>query len=153
MKVPRYFVFSFLFFCLEPTVTKNTWMRTTSIIVMVIFPKVLFWKLLDHGYVQSFINNYEAHLKRHLRETLHLRILRKCINLRANWLWINIRAKHTFNKILSWLNTMKQKLTKVPGKYSFAQKSKPVLWRTLHQNRRWHFTFLYTSFLSNKSSF
>ena len=41
---------------------------------------------------------------------------------------------HTFkplNKILSWLHIMKQKLTKLQGKLSVAQKSKPALRRTL----------------------
>ena len=43
----------------------------------------------------------------------------------------------TFHKqILSWLNNMKQKLTKMPTKLSVAQKSKPILRRTLHQNGR-----------------
>ena len=47
------FIYLFIYFCLEPTVWKNTWMRTTSAIVMVIFSKLLLWKLLDHSYVQS----------------------------------------------------------------------------------------------------
>ena len=88
-----------------------------------------------------FLNNYEAYWQQHLTDNLPLKILRKWIKIGANWLWINLRAKHTFNKILSWLNIMKGKLTKVSGKLSVAQKSKPVHQITLRRNRRWHFTY------------
>ena len=45
---------------------------------------------------------------------------------------------------------MKQKLTKMAGNLSVAQKLKSVLGRTSHQNRRWHFTYYYMRlFLSN----
>ena len=41
----------YFYFCLRPTVRKYTWMRLTSVTVMVIFSKLSFWKLLDHNYV------------------------------------------------------------------------------------------------------
>ena len=46
MKVLWYSVFSFLFSCLEPTIRKYIWMRTTSISVMVIF-----WKCHPESYL------------------------------------------------------------------------------------------------------
>ena len=49
---------------------------------------------------------------------------------------INISAKHTLNKILSWLGIMKQKLTKVYGKLSVEQKSKLEIRRTLQQTEQ-----------------
>ena len=55
---------------------------------------------------------------------------------------------------LSWANTMKQKSTKGPGKLSVAQKTEPETRRSLHQNRRQHFTYFCTLlFLSSKSDF
>ena len=39
MKILWYSVFSFLFFCLEPTVSKDIWMRRISVTVMVIFQR------------------------------------------------------------------------------------------------------------------
>ena len=47
--IPRVYCY---YFYLEPTVRKDTWMRTASVTVMVTFSKVAFWKLLDHSYVQ-----------------------------------------------------------------------------------------------------
>ena len=47
----------YFYFCLRPTVRKYTWMRLTSVTVMVIFSKLSFWKLLDHSYVQSCFSN------------------------------------------------------------------------------------------------
>ena len=46
------FIFIFIFFCLEPTLGKDTWMRVTSATAIVIFSKVLFRKLLDHSFVK-----------------------------------------------------------------------------------------------------
>ena len=42
----------------------DTWMRTTSVTVMVFFSKLAFWKLLDHSYVlcpKSLLSNYGAY--------------------------------------------------------------------------------------------
>ena len=65
--IPRVFCY---YFCLEATVRKDAWMRTTSITVLACFSKVAFWKLLDHSYVQSFFQIITRHiensiLKRH----------------------------------------------------------------------------------------
>lgn len=111
MKVSSCFLFPFLFFCLELTVRKNAWMKATSVTVMVSFSKVPFWKFLDHSYSKFFLNNNKAHWQRDLRDILQLKIMRKWIRISANRSWINICAKHTVNKILSWLRMMKQKLT------------------------------------------
>ena len=78
MKVPWFSVFSFLFFCLKPTVRKITWMRTAYVTVMVFFSKAPFWKLLDHSSFtcsKFFLSKYEVHWQRHLKETLQLKIL------------------------------------------------------------------------------
>ena len=119
MKVPWYFVFSFLFcvcVCLEPMVRKSTWMRTTSVTVMVIFSKVPFWKLATWWRLCSkfFLDNLKAHSQRHLRDTLQMKILQEWMNKAAN-------------------SSLVKYETKVPGKQSAEQKSKPVLWRTFHQ--------------------
>ena len=83
-----YFVFSFLFFGLEPTVRKSTWMRTTSVALMVVFLKI-FSKL--------FLTNCKLYWQQHLRDILQLKVLRKLINICANRSWINIHGKHTTN--------------------------------------------------------
>ena len=112
----------------ENAVLECTWSQLCS----------TFWNVLYHSYVRRsawylitatfkvlkgtwsqlcttfFLNNYEAHWQRHLRDNSRLKIL---------WKWIN-----------KMLILSEQKLTKVAGKLSVAQKSK--LQRTLHQNRR-----------------
>ena len=82
--VPWNSVFSFLFFCLEPRVKKNTWMRTIFVKVMVITLKVPLWKLLDQLWSKFFLNNYEWHWQRYLKDTLQLKILQTCISIRPN---------------------------------------------------------------------
>ena len=54
------------YFCLEPAVRKDTWMRTTSVTVMVIFfesgiLKVAWSQLCS----KSLLNNYETHWQQH----------------------------------------------------------------------------------------
>ena len=89
-------------------------MKAISITVMVIVSKVLLLKLLDISYVCSkiFLNIYEAHRQRHLKDNLQLKILQQSVNIRAN---------------SSLVNIMKRKWAKVPGKLSVAQKSELVL--------------------------
>ena len=77
MKVPWYSVYSSFFFFLEPTVKKNTWMRTISVRVMVI----IFRKCYSEMFL---LNIYEANWQRHLKDTLQLKILRQWINIRAS---------------------------------------------------------------------
>ena len=124
-----------LFFYLEPTIRKDTWMRTTSVTAMVVFSKVpLFFQLLDYSYVQSSFSVIKRHIDCNvLKSILQLNILRT---------WINIRA-----------NSFNQKSTKVPRKLSVAQKSELALWIILHQNR-WQCAYFSTLlFLSNKPNF
>ena len=83
-----YFVFSFLFFGLEPTVRKSTWMRTTSVALMVVFLKI---------FSKFFLTNCKVYWQQHLRDILQLKVLRKWINICANRSWINIHGKHTTN--------------------------------------------------------
>ena len=53
------------FFCLEPPLGKDNWMRASSTTVMVFFSwTVPFWKLLDHNYIQSSFWRIEKPLKR-----------------------------------------------------------------------------------------
>ena len=53
--------------------------------VMAVFSKVLFWKLLDHSYIQSSFSAITRHINNNvLKDTLQLRILRTWINIRAN---------------------------------------------------------------------
>ena len=83
-----YFVFSFLFFGLEPTVRKSTWMRTTSVALMVVFLKI---------FSKFFLTNCKVYWQQHLRDILQLKVVRKWINICANRSWINIHGKHTTN--------------------------------------------------------
>ena len=62
---------SMVFFFLEPTVRKNTWMRTTFVTVTVNFLTVPFWKLLHHSYVQSFFSKITRHIDNSIWETLY----------------------------------------------------------------------------------
>ena len=82
-------------------------MRRTSTSVMIIFPKVPFRKLLDHGYVQVS----SQQLRGTLKDTLWLKVL---------WTWIKIRA-NSFIKTL--VNNMKRKPTKVPWTLSLTKKN------------------------------
>ena len=131
MKVPWYSVFSFLFFCLEPMVKKNIWMRTISVTAMVIISKVLFWKLLDISknisdisYVQSTFLTFIRHIE-------------SCIS-KTPCSWRFYGNGSTYVLLLPWLNIMKRKWANVSKKLSVIQKPEPILWRTLH--------LLYSSF-------
>ena len=121
MKALWYFLFSFLFFCLEPTAKRNTWMRTISVVVMVIISKVLFWKLFDISKNVSDVSQSTF-----LTFTRHI----------GNVIWKTsfsckiCRSGATYVLILPWVNIMKRKWVKVPGKLSSVQKSEPVLRRT-----------------------
>ena len=49
-------------------------MRATSATVMVIFPKVLFWKLLDLNYIQSSFSTFARYIDSGiLKDTLQLK--------------------------------------------------------------------------------
>ena len=118
------------YFCLEPTVRKDVWMRTTSVTVMAFFSKVAFWKLLDHSYVQSSFQKITGHIENTiLKDALQLNIFRT---------WINLRATFFINTSVN----MKQKLMAVPRKVSVAQKSKRALRRALNLSRQRFFYFI-----------
>ena len=118
--IPRVYCY---YFCLEPTVRKDAWMRTISVTIVEFHLKVAFWKLLDHSYVQCSFSIIARHIENSiLKDNLQLNILRT---------WLSLRAKSFINTLVS----MKQKLMKVPGKRSVAQISKCALRRTLHLSR------------------
>ena len=84
-KMSWYSLCTFLFFCLKPTVRKDTWRSTIFVTVMVIFSKVLFWKLPYHSYVQSSVSTVTRRIENSiLKDSLQLEILRTWINIRAN---------------------------------------------------------------------
>ena len=71
-----------LLFCLEPTVRKDTSMRTTSVPVMVVFSKVALWKLRDHSSVQSPFSTNTRHIDNSiLKDTLQFFVFRAWINM------------------------------------------------------------------------
>ena len=54
------------YFCLEPTVRKDTWMRTTSVTVMIILFESSFLKVTWSQLCSKFVlKNYEPHWKQH----------------------------------------------------------------------------------------
>ena len=79
--------FHFLFFCLEPTVKKNTWMRTISITVT--------WYQLCSKF---FLNIYEVHWQRHLKDTLQLKILQQCSDFCNTDSFLGTFAQFWFHK-------------------------------------------------------
>ena len=76
--IPRVYYY---YFCLEPTVRKETWMRKTSVTVMVFFSKVASWKLLDYSYLRSPFSTITMHIDSSILKDTLLRT------------WINMRAK------------------------------------------------------------
>ena len=122
------------YFCLEPTVRKDAWMRKTSVTVMAFFSKVSFWKLLDHSYVQSSFPINTRHIKDSILKDTLIKIFRT---------WINL---HATSFIKTSVN-MKKKSKTVPRKRSAAQKSKCALWRTLKLSRP-RFTYFIRFFFS-----
>ena len=122
-------------FCLESTVRKIAWMRTTSVTVVAFFSKLAFWKLLDHSYVQSSFQIITRHIENSiLKDTLQLNIFRT---------WINLRATSFINTSVN----MKQKLITVPRKRSVAQESKRAIRRTWNLSRP-RFTYFIRFFFS-----
>ena len=71
--------------------------------VMEVFPKMLFWKLLDHSDVQSSFSTIMRHIDNSiLKDTLQLKVLRT--RIRSN------------SFIKTWVNMMEQKPAKVSRK-------------------------------------
>ena len=121
--------------CLEPTVRKDTWMRTTSVTVMIFSSKVVFSKLLYHSYVKSSFSIITVHIENSiLKDTIQLNIFRT---------WINLRTKSFMKSSVN----MKQKSMKVPGKRSVAQKSK-CAFRRLFPLSKSRFTYFIRFFFT-----
>ena len=123
--------FHFYFFCWEPMVKKNIWMRTNSVTVMVIISKVLFWKLIDISknisdisYVQSTFLKFIRHIENGISKTP------------CSWRFYGNGS--TYLLTLPSVDIMKRKWANVSRKLSVVQKPEPVLWRTFH--------LLYSSF-------
>ena len=125
------------YFCLEPSVRKDAWMRTTFVAVMIFFSKVAFWKLLDHSPVQSSFPIITRHIENsNLKDILQFNVFRT---------WINLSA----TSFIKTLVNMKQKSMTVPRKRSVAQKSKGALRKTLNLSRPRFTYFTRFFFLSN----
>ena len=123
------------YFCLEPTVRKEAWMRTRLPSLLWCFSKVAFWKLLDHSFVESSFPIITRHIENSiLKDTLQLNIFRT---------WINLRATSFINTSVN----MKQKLITVPRKRSVAQESKRAIRRTWNLSRP-RFTYFIRFFFS-----
>ena len=73
-----------LFFCLEAKVKKNIWMRTISVMVMIIISKVLFRKLLDFSYVQSSSSTITKHIDNGIWKIFTVVHFTTWINIHAN---------------------------------------------------------------------
>ena len=93
--------FHLYFLCLEPTVRKNTWMRTISAKVLVIISKVPFWKLLDTNHIRSSFSTITRHIENGIWKT--------------SYSWRFYGHESTCVLFLSWVIIMKRKWTKVPG--------------------------------------
>ena len=74
---------SIFIFCLETTLQENSWMRTTSVAVVVIFFfESAILKVFDHSFVQSsFSTIMIGTLTKTFKDTLQLKILRTWINI------------------------------------------------------------------------
>ena len=112
--------FYFLFFCSDTTEKKNTSERTISVTIMVIISKVPLWSLLEGYYVPSSFSTIKRHIDNGIWKILY------------RWRFYGHRSTYMLN--LSWVNIVKWKWAKAPGKLSVAKKSEPALWRTLHQD-------------------
>ena len=119
MKLSWYSVFSFLLFLFRANGKKETWMRTTSITVMVIIPKVLFWKLPDFNYVQSSLRATLTTFTSHIDNGIW----------KASCSWRFYGNGSICLPILSWVNIINRKWAKVPGRLWVVRKSNRVLWR------------------------
>ena len=85
------------YFYLEPMVTKDTWTRTTSVTVMIIFFEVAFWKSLDQSYVQIPFSTNTRHIDiSALKDTQQFFIL---------GMWINMRAKSFIKTLVNVTET------------------------------------------------
>ena len=113
-------------------------MRTSSVTVRLFFESVILKVTWSRLCLKFVLNNYEPLRQHPFKRHPTVEDFTDRINIRA---------------ILSLAIIMKQKSTKVPEKLSVAQKFKPSLRRTLHQNKRWHFTYFYMLLLSPQQTY
>ena len=119
--------FHIYFFYVEATVKRRLgWEQVSS------RSWLLFLKCHSESYLISAVfkvlNNNEAHWKRHLKDTIELKILRRRINIRVN----------------SFLDKYREtKMAKMPWKLLVAQKFEPVFQE--HCTKTFH-SLLYSSF-------
>ena len=93
------------------------YMRMISVTVIVVTSKVM--KVTWFSYVQNASSANARHIDKGIWWKLYI--------------WRFYGHGSTCMLILSWVNIMKWKWTKVPLKLSIAQKFETVLWRTLHR--------------------
>ena len=123
------------YFCLEPAVRKDAWMRTTSVIVTAFFSKVAFRKLLDHSSVQSSFPINTRHIENSiLKEYPTVEYFPDMDQLTRNIFHQDFGKHEKKSKIVPW-------------KRSAAQKPKCALRRTLNLSRP-RFTYFIRFFFS-----
>ena len=105
------------YLCLEPTVRKDTWMRTwiynnymmrtTSVTVMEIAVKVAFWNLFDHSNVQSPFSTITRQIDNNtLKDTLQSYFLETWINMHAkSFIKTSVNATETKSDEGEWKKT------------------------------------------------
>ena len=130
----------YLFFCLEATLAKDTWMTATSATAMVIFSKVPFRNLIDHSYVKVSSQKLGSTLKTDQGHP----------TIKDLWTWIKMRAS---SLIKTLVNIMKRKSTKMPWKLLLAKKNAILHLKEHCIKRDGIWLLLYTSFSLKKTSF
>ena len=103
--VLRVFIFIFLF---RTSVKKGTWIRTTSVTVMVIFSKSFLVSYLITAMSRFLLNNYDSYFEQRfdssiLKDTLQWKILRTWIKA-----WVNMKRKST--KFLGYFLTIMSRI-------------------------------------------
>ena len=113
-------MFPFLFFCLEPTVKKNTWtMKTWQLFI---YGNYFGSVVLKVTWTQSCLKSFST-ITRHIDNSIW--------RIHDGWRFYGHRL--TYVLILSWVNIITRKLTKLP-ELSVTQKSVPVLRRAIYQD-------------------
>ena len=130
------------YFCLKPTVRKDTWMRKTPVTVTVFFLESSILKVTWSQICSKFLlSNYEEHWKQHFERYPTVgKFTDMDQHIKSFKTWIKSFIKTS-------VNMTKQKSIKVPGKRSLVQKSKGALRRRLHINRP-RFTYFISFFFS-----
>ena len=90
------------YFCLEPKVRKETWMRMTFPTALVVFSASDILKFTWSHSAQFQFNNKEAHWQQYLERYLQFCIFRT---------WINIRAKSFIKTSVNIIKTKSMKIS------------------------------------------